>query len=105
VLLAKLKLEDNERIYVTEKGATAYCPVCCSEVIAVYSELINNDGTPRLKHWRHKKLSECDSWSEGETEWHLKMKMMFPKEWQEITIGKHFADIQTPNGFIIEFQN
>mgnify|MGYP000669292942 CR=1 FL=1 len=52
---------------------------------------------------------ECDSWKENETEWHREWKGIFPIDWQEVIINKndqiHRADIKTPNGLVVEFQN
>ena len=36
-------------------------------------------------HWAHKRTAGCDSWHEGETEWHLMWKGCFPKDYQEIS--------------------
>ncbi|MCB4235886.1 hypothetical protein LDL59_14560 [Kaistella anthropi] len=80
-----------------------FCPQCKSSVVAICGEI-------NIWHWRHENIADCDNWSEGETEWHIKWKNEFPKDWQEITIENeygiiHRADIKTPNGLVLELQN
>jgi len=91
------KNEINERIYASPK-LKASCPLCNKEVIS-------KCGSIKIRHWAHKKELDCDSWSEGETEWHLNWKNNFPKECQEFIMGKHIADVRTKSRTIIEFQN
>ncbi len=79
------------------------CPCCGSEMVA-------KCGDKMIHHWAHKSKTECDRWWENETEWHRNWKDEFPKEYQEVVRfaedgEKHIADIQLPNGFVIEFQN
>lgn len=85
--------------FSNEKG---YCPLCKSDVVKAVGGIY----TP---HFRHKTLQNCDSWSEGETEWHYNWKQKFSIEWQEIVIEKngeiHRADIRTKDGLILELQN
>lgn len=78
------------------KGIKARCPSCQGELIA-------KCGTERIWHWAHK-TKDCDSWSEPETMWHKNWKGLFPPAWQEVVIGEHRADVQTPS-FVIEFQH
>jgi len=99
----KYALVNNKRT-VAEKGLTGICPYCGSAMIA-------KCGNIRMKHWAHKAISECDSWSEGETEWHRQWKNHFDASWQEFifkneTSGeKHIADVHTEHGLVIEFQH
>lgn len=99
MLLAKD--DSDERIYALP-GLKAKCPICSEEVIA-------KCGTIKVWHWSHKSKSDCDSFGEPETEWHLNWKKVFPKKWQEVVIKKngqvHRADVVTSLGRIIEFQN
>jgi hypothetical protein len=74
----------------------ATCPVCLTEVRA-------KCGAVNIWHWAHK-VCDCDPWHESETLWHKNWKDLFPEEWQEVVIGKHRADIQTPN-LVIELQH
>jgi hypothetical protein len=75
--------------------ATAVCPGCGKAVIPKCGDIIS-------WHWAHK-TKDCDSWSEPESQWHLEWKDQFPKDWQEVVIGPHRADVKTPYG-VIEFQ-
>lgn len=90
-------LKDNERIKATPTER-ALCPSCREEVIS-------KCGSIKVWHWSHKADNDCDSWSEGETEWHLKWKNEFPKEMQEVVVGEHRADIKLHSGKVIELQN
>jgi len=62
-------------------------------------------------HWAHVTKAGCDPWWEGETDWHRGWKKYFPTKCQEVirfesmTNEKHVADVITPNGTVIEFQN
>jgi competence protein CoiA len=68
-------------------------------------------GTRKVWHWAHVTLQHCDSWWEGETEWHRLWKGYFSYQNQEVihfddaTGEKHIADIKTNNGMVIEIQN
>lgn len=80
----------------------ALCPICNTVVIP-------KRGSIRAHHWAHSSSAECDPWTEGETEWHLCWKSLFPKENVEITILKdgnyHRADVVGSDGTVIEFQH
>lgn len=94
---------DSLRNRITpQKNIDAYCPLCKSRVIAVCGDI-------NIWHWRHENTKYCDTWSDGETDWHRKWKNEFPKEWQEIIIQgdieTHRADIKTPNNLVLELQN
>lgn len=90
-------LDDTGERITASPGARAQCPCCQSPVIAKCGEII-------CWHWAHESLEDCDSWSEGETEWHLGWKSQFPKDWQEVVVRNHRADIMTPR-FVLELQN
>jgi len=79
----------------------ASCPNCGSEVLA-------KCGAINIWHWAHLPSIDCDSWSEGETDWHLLWKSYFPPESVEVSILKdrkrHVADIIARNKTIIELQ-
>jgi hypothetical protein len=62
------------------------CPGCGGEVRAKCGKQVT-------WHWAHV-VAECDSWSEGESEWHLKWKYRFPEEIQEVSMGPHRADVK-----------
>lgn len=80
------------------------CPYCGGQTIAKCGRKIT-------WHWSHLPNPTCDPWWENETEWHRQWKAVFPKSWQEIihtdelTGEKHIADIKTPTGLVLEFQN
>jgi competence CoiA-like predicted nuclease len=92
-----LAIKNNERITASPKEK-AVCPLCNQEVIAKCGEI-------KIWHWAHKQDFECDSFGEPESEWHLKWKNYFSREYQEVVMGKHRADIRTKNRWIIELQN
>lgn len=93
--------ENNKRIS-PESGKTGFCQLCKQKVRAYCGEI-------NIDHWRHIKIQNCDSWSEGETEWHREWKKEFPDDWQEVIIEKdneiHIADILTSNNLVLELQN
>lgn len=85
------------------KGLKGICSGCKKEVTA-------KCGSLKVHHWAHKSLPDCDSWWEPETEWHLNWKEKFPEDYREVVFisdnGElHRADIHTPKGVTIEFQN
>lgn len=93
-------VESVETLEIVEAmpGLEAVCPVCEEEVYARCGDL-------NRWHFAHKNLKECDTWSEGETEWHIGWKKRVSKENAEVTIGSHRADIRLNNGLVIELQN
>lgn len=90
----KWAMVDGRRSLATP-GLVGACPGCGGEVVAKCGEVLQ-------WHWAHR-ASECDPWSEPESEWHINWKNQFPAEWQERVIGDHRADVLTPRG-VIEFQ-
>lgn len=83
-------------------------------------------------HWAHEAGVTCDLWQDGETEWHLRWKALFPEGWVEKIVRQnlqkeehewiedarrygalipewmletHIADVQTPAGTVVEFQH
>lgn len=94
--------DNGTRIKPSFSGQKAKCPLC-------KGILIGKCGKIYVRHWQHHHDRDCDPWQEHETEWHRKWKAKFPEDWQEVIIEnegeKHIADIKTPDGFVIEFQN
>lgn len=92
----------KKRIKPEFSGQKATCPFCNGSLIGKCGEIYT-------WHWQHQVNTECDSWKEYETAWHRTWKNKFPDSWQEVIINnddeKHIADVRTPNGDIIEFQN
>ena len=79
------------------------CPCCGSDMIAKCDDVYAH-------HWAHKSRRKCDPWWENETEWHRNWKNQFPLDWQEIVHKaddgeRHIADVQTADGWFIEFQH
>jgi competence protein CoiA len=72
--------------------------------------MLSKCGTKVLWHWAHHGRKHCDPWWENETEWHRSWKACFPEEWREHVHfdgkgEKHIADVKTPSGTVLEFQN
>lgn len=86
------------------KGLKGTCISCGKDVLSKCGKI-------KMHHWAHKALKDCDSWWEPETEWHREWKNKFPEEFREIPFFDeknneyHRADIHTPKGITIEFQN
>ncbi len=78
-------------------GETGACPGCEGDVVAKCGEI-------NSWHWAHTQRFDCDRWSEGETEWHLAWKRRFPRQWREVVMDGHRADIKSPQG-VIELQS
>lgn len=91
---------------LAEPKQRGLCKFCSGEMTSVCSE-----NGYKVNHWRHLAVTNCDPWSEGETQWHLNWKSQFPKHtneiimYDEITGEKHIADVLTDDGIVIEFQN
>lgn len=92
----------GKKITPSYSGERAVCGFCKKEVRGRCGKIY-------IWHWQHVHDTDCDLWKEGETEWHRAWKNKFPFDWQETIIEKngekHIADIFTPNGIVIEFQN
>jgi competence protein CoiA len=98
----KFALVDGKR-REAQPGLSAKCPVCGDAMIA-------KCGDYRRWHWSHLGTRTCDTWWESETEWHRAWKNRFPEGWQEIFYQsedgeKHFADVKTEKGLVLEFQH
>lgn len=92
----RLALIGDER-RLAEPHARGRCPACLGDVIA-------KCGPINAWHWAHKTL-DCDTWAEPFTQWHADWQEYFPPDSCEIVIGRHRADVQMPNGLVIEFQH
>jgi len=100
----------NKKRCEAQPGLHGICPECGGEVLARCGDI-------NIWHWAHVSGEDCDSWSEGETEWHRDWKNIFAAECQEVTIKRHYgnlidgfttvthrADVYFKNT-VIEFQN
>ena len=76
-------------------GLRGLCPGCRGDVIAKCGEIIQ-------WHWSHVS-AECDSWGDGESDWHIGWKDRFPPELQEVFMGEHRADVKGACG-VLEVQ-
>lgn len=89
-----------ERVTATP-GGEATCPMCDGVLIPKCGKIVS-------WHWAHK-ACDCDTWGEGESNWHIEWKERFPKEWQECVVSDkyynqvHRADVMTPS-HVVEFQ-
>jgi competence protein CoiA len=92
----KFALNNGVRIEASP-GLAGACPGCGWRVVA-------KCGADKVWHWAHERHAECDSWSEPESEWHRAWKNRFPKEWQEVTMKPHRADVKGPK-CVVEFQS
>lgn len=86
----------DEKVLV-EESDTGFCPGCKSKLVA-------RKGVINIWHWAHKSKA-CDFDIKPETVWHLGWKKKFPKEWCEVPLGRHRADVLLPSGRVIEFQS
>jgi hypothetical protein len=94
MLLAKTST--GERIQPVP-GGRALCGQCGGEVLAKCGQLVS-------WHWAHR-AAECDTWAEGETEWHLAWKRQVLESACEVQIDNHRADIRTAEGLVVELQH
>lgn len=88
-----------------EPGARASCPGCEAAMIA-------KCGPQIIWHWAHEAdRAECDTWSEGESAWHLGWKLRAVQAGCRVEVtfrdGQdwHRADIVRPDGTIVELQH
>lgn len=94
----------NRETTEPSKGLKGSCPKCGKDVIA-------KCGTVKIHHWAHKSQIDCDPWWRPMTQWHINWQNKFPHAWHEVNFydeqtGEcHRADIHTPQGVTIEFQN
>jgi competence CoiA-like predicted nuclease len=83
-------------------GLVGFCSGCNEQLIPKCGEI-------NVHHWSHKQNSDCDTWHEPETKWHLNWKAIFPSDWCENIVRRgeifHRADVLTDKGMVIEFQH
>lgn len=90
----------------TAESAEVGICICCNNPVRAYC------GSDRVNHWKHINAIECDTWSEGETEWHRLWKNKFDVNQQEIiqydpeSGEKHIADVYLKSiDLVLEFQH
>lgn len=91
-------LDSEGRRIKAAPEALAFCPHCGEPLVAKCGSIVTH-------HWAHQAQSECDSWWEPETPWHLRWKSFAPPHRCEVTRGDHRADIVTADGCVVELQN
>lgn len=79
-------------------GAKAECSLCGASCVAKCGSIVT-------WHWAHASRKDCDTWSEGETEWHFGWKTRAADHEIEVTVGPHRADIKLARGLVIELQH
>lgn len=84
------------------RGLSGTCPVCDASMTPRIGRL-------RVAHWAHPPGIVDHRW-EPETEWHRDWKARFPEGCQEVIHRaengeRHFADVKTVHGQVLEFQN
>lgn len=84
---------DGKKV-VASPGARGVCNACEKPTFSKCGEV-------KTWHWAHESL--CPFETEGETEWHLMMKRMFPADCVEIKCANHRADVIWKN-CVYEFQ-
>ena len=93
---------ERRHISQVESGDLGLCPLCNGQLRAYHGE-------KNQWHWRHVDLFDCDPWHEGKTPWHKDWQDKFPLGWQEVAMRseteRHFADVKTSTGTVIEFQH
>jgi competence protein CoiA len=79
-------------------GVSAVCPLCHERVRPKCGRIV-------CWHFAHLAATDCDRWSDGETDWHREWKLTAPIERREVIIGCHRADVVTSDGTVVEFQH
>jgi competence CoiA-like predicted nuclease len=90
-------LVDRQRQRAVKDGPRrASCAECGEPMLA-------KTGAVLIWHWAHVKDNpHCEA--ARESEWHLAWKALGIDGTQEITVGRHRADVLAPGGFAVEFQ-
>lgn len=79
-------------------GRDATCPQCHAPVRSKCGEQVAH-------HFAHIAADDCDTWSEGESQWHQSWKLLVPEDRREVVIGDHRADIVASDGAVVELQH
>lgn len=81
-------------------GVEATCPSCDARVVPKCGEVMT-------WHFAHVRLEDCDTWSEGESAWHVGWKERWPADCRERVLGanrEHRADVYS-GGYVVELQH
>lgn len=79
-------------------GAEGTCPACRHPVRPKCGSIV-------VHHWAHYARTDCDPWSEPESEWHRGWKLAVPPKRREVVIGPHRADVVTASDGVVELQH
>lgn len=89
--------EAGRRVLATP-GLKALCPCCRTPVIPKCGDVV-------VHHFAHRAASDCDRWSEGESDWHIGWKMRWAEEYREhVFPSRHRADVYS-FGYVVELQH
>jgi len=97
-------------IYANLKGnrITAFPGAYGAKCLGCGGDVISKCGRINAWHWAHD-VADCDSWSEGETEWHLGWKSLILPQYCEVIRNRgriiHRADIARKDGAVLELQH
>ena len=84
-----------------DRSKKYYCTCCGNEVTL-------KAGSIKVKHFAHKSVEECETFTSDMSEWHKEWQSKFPLRNREVVIEcngiKHRADVLA-YGYVIEFQN
>lgn len=88
--------------YQPEVHGPPRCPCCeCSMFV--------KRGSIIAHHFAHASTKNCEHWTEPMTKWHLNWQLLAQPEWREVRMKKddmlHIADLQLPDGHVIEIQH
>lgn len=102
-MIIEFGLDDNGKrvsIFNADRKRKYVCP-CCK------GELIQKRGRQMIWHFAHKSLENCVDYYDNKGVWHRQMQELFPEKNREVfnnEFGRHFYDVLTDMGTIIEFQ-
>lgn len=102
-MLIEFGLDNNGKrvsIFNADSKRKYVCP-CCK------GELIQKRGRQMIWHFAHKSLENCVDYYDNKGVWHRQMQELFPEKNREVfnnEFGRHFYDVLTDRGTIIEFQ-
>lgn len=93
-------LVDGVKSLANDSGEGGFCIGCGSPVVG-------KCGSIKINHWAHKVGDDCVASYDSMSQWHIDSQNMFPIENQEVYVdgGSNRADVFSPSGYVIEFQN
>lgn len=88
----------------TRSGEPGRCPQCQQPVRGKHGQIV-------IAHWAHLAATDCDPWTEPESDWHRAWKRWFLERGDRIEVTldhggqRHRADVITTQGVIVELQH